>query len=253
MVARIIYDIGANDGADTGFYLAKGFKVIAVEADPALCDKIGKQYQRNLNDGRLKVVNIGVSDKHDTLTFFQNEFSEWSSFQVKSKATTQLSHNQIAVPTAPLREIIENFGTPYYVKIDIEGFELKAISSLSDKSPLPVYLSFEVNHDWVQILDFLELLGFDGFQIVRQGKGFLSDPPNPPREGDLWPKPFTNNQSGCFGLELSDAWLDRASIDAAVVREAAEAGVRLSRGALRGWHDIHARRGGATWSLPPEQ
>ena len=44
MVARIIYDIGANDGADTGFYLAKGFKVIAVEADPALCDKIGKQY-----------------------------------------------------------------------------------------------------------------------------------------------------------------------------------------------------------------
>lgn len=210
-----------------------------------MCNKISKQFERKVEDELLKVVNIGVSDTHDTLTFFRNEFSEWSSFQAKSKATTQLSHNKITVPTAPLSAIIENHGTPYYVKIDIEGFELKAISTLSKKGPLPVYLSFEVNQDWLRILDLLETLGFDGFQIVRQGKGFLPDPPNPAREGALWRKPFNNNQSGCFGLELSGDWLERAGMDAAMARETLDAGARQARGDARGWHDIHARRGSA--------
>lgn len=245
METKIIYDIGANDGADTGFYLAKGFKVIAVEADPKLCVKISKQFQRKVESGQLEVVNIGVSDKHETLTFFRNEYSEWSSFQAKSKATTQLSYSQITVPTAPLSEIVAKYGAPYYLKIDIEGFELKAISTLSKAGPLPVYLSFEVNSDWFMILDLLGSLGFDGCQIVRQGKGFLPDPPNPAREGGLWQKPFNNNQSGCFGRELAGAWLDRAQIDAEVARESASAAARLARGEKRGWHDIHVRRSSA--------
>lgn len=32
----LIFDIGANNGDDTAFYLKKGFRVVAIEADPAL-------------------------------------------------------------------------------------------------------------------------------------------------------------------------------------------------------------------------
>jgi predicted RNA methylase len=33
-MTKTIYDIGMHSGRDTGFYLKKGFKVVAIEADP---------------------------------------------------------------------------------------------------------------------------------------------------------------------------------------------------------------------------
>jgi len=36
----LIFDIGANNGDDTAFYLKKGFRVVAIEADPALAQKL---------------------------------------------------------------------------------------------------------------------------------------------------------------------------------------------------------------------
>ena len=39
MVDRsLIFDVGCNDGQDSDFYLKKGFRVVAVEANPALCE-----------------------------------------------------------------------------------------------------------------------------------------------------------------------------------------------------------------------
>jgi hypothetical protein len=39
MIAPLIYDVGMCDGADTAFYLAKGFRVIAIEANPTLVER----------------------------------------------------------------------------------------------------------------------------------------------------------------------------------------------------------------------
>jgi hypothetical protein len=36
MVSDLVFDVGMNDGADTVHYLSRGFRVIAVEADPVL-------------------------------------------------------------------------------------------------------------------------------------------------------------------------------------------------------------------------
>jgi hypothetical protein len=36
MDGNLIYDFGMHDGADTDYYLRKGFRVVAVEADPLL-------------------------------------------------------------------------------------------------------------------------------------------------------------------------------------------------------------------------
>ena len=34
----LIYDIGQHTGEDTAFYLGKGFRVVAVEANPTLAE-----------------------------------------------------------------------------------------------------------------------------------------------------------------------------------------------------------------------
>ena len=39
MIEDLIYDIGMNHGEDTAYYLSKGFRVIAIEANPGLTDE----------------------------------------------------------------------------------------------------------------------------------------------------------------------------------------------------------------------
>ena len=37
MHTDLVFDIGMNNGDDTAYYLHRGFRVVAVEADPILC------------------------------------------------------------------------------------------------------------------------------------------------------------------------------------------------------------------------
>ena len=41
---KIIYDFGANNGDDIPYYLMKADEVIAVEANPKLCDVIKNRF-----------------------------------------------------------------------------------------------------------------------------------------------------------------------------------------------------------------
>jgi spermidine synthase len=38
MIPNLIYDIGMHDGSDSEFYLRKGYRVVAVEANPKLVE-----------------------------------------------------------------------------------------------------------------------------------------------------------------------------------------------------------------------
>ncbi len=243
MTAPLIYDIGANNGDDSAFYLAKGFRVVAIEADPKLCAALQERFADEIADGRYVVENVGVSDKVETLDFYVSDFSEWSSFVKQGKATGDVGHTLIQVQTAPLSRLVARHGKARYLKIDIEGFELPALSTLSRDLPLPEFLSYEVNIHWRANLEQLVGLGYSRFQIVRQGKGFVPDPPQPAREGSYVAQSFRNSHSGCFGLELpQDNWFAADAFDAVVQAEMDVANARMARGERRGWHDIHCHR-----------
>ncbi len=242
-MARTIYDIGANNGDDAAYYLAKGFNVVSVEADPALCDKLEERFAAEIADKRMTVERVGLSYGEGELAFHINSFSEWSSFKKGSKATTENEHTTIMVPTISLEMLIRRNPAPYYIKLDIEGMEKPALATLNDTLPLPAYISFEVNQDWITIIDRLTAFGYNAFQIVRQGKGIIPPAPNPSREGAYVPTEFTNSMSGTFGADLPGPWLPRDEVEAAMHAEAEEAKARLARGERRGWHDIHCRRG----------
>lgn len=242
MMADLVFDIGANDGRDTAFYLAKGFRVVAVDADPAMCARIRADQVEAIAAGRLVVANIGIGAQSAVLPFYVNEYAEWSSFRPNSKATSALSHKVIEVQMQPLSRLLADHGTPYYLKIDIEGHELAALRSIDAAAGLPRFLSFEINGDWKTILRMLEGWGFDGFQLVRQGKDFLPRAPVPAREGLDVDQAFTNGHSGCFGADLPDAWCGADALVPIVETAQAEAKARRLAGKPPGWFDIHARR-----------
>ena len=48
----LIFDIGMHKGEDTEFYLKKGFRVVAIEADPDLANLCRKRFKEFIDKGR---------------------------------------------------------------------------------------------------------------------------------------------------------------------------------------------------------
>ena len=58
--ADLIYDIGAHRGEDAEFYLRKGFRVVAIEADPDLVLACRRRLQPFLAQGRQTIIEGAI-------------------------------------------------------------------------------------------------------------------------------------------------------------------------------------------------
>jgi len=238
----VIVDVGANNGDDSDFYLAKGFSVIAIEADPELAAALRERFAEAVEAHRCVVQNVAISEAQGPITFFKNAFSEWSSIRRDSKATQRHSHQEIMVPGDTLSAILYPVPLIHYLKIDIEGGELPAVASLKGIAERVRYLSFEINPDWEQILELVDGYGFQRFKLIRQGRDYLQPPPMPAREGDYVATRFKNSMSGTFGEELPGEWISLEELRRAVVDCLQAMQERSSRGEPPGWYDVHATR-----------
>ncbi|MGA8871637.1 MAG: hypothetical protein WB460_10900 [Candidatus Acidiferrales bacterium] len=73
MDAQLIYDVGAHLGEDTDFYLRKGFKVVAIEANPVLAEKFRERFRSNCSDGNLFVVEAAITEDPGEAGFYINQ------------------------------------------------------------------------------------------------------------------------------------------------------------------------------------
>ncbi|MCZ2153852.1 MAG: hypothetical protein LC114_08145 [Bryobacterales bacterium] len=63
----LIIDVGMCDGADTAYYLFKGFRVIAIDADPILCEKASRRFADEIAEKRLEILNLGIAQGEQVL------------------------------------------------------------------------------------------------------------------------------------------------------------------------------------------
>ena len=70
---NLIFDVGAHLGEDTEFYLHKGFRVIAIEANPEACRLLAKRCSEYIENKQLSVINGAVSDRPGKINFYINE------------------------------------------------------------------------------------------------------------------------------------------------------------------------------------
>ena len=68
---RLIFDLGMNNGDDTSHYLHRGFNVVALEANPTLCESAQKRFRAAIDDGRLTIsCNLAKKRKRHLLRQF---------------------------------------------------------------------------------------------------------------------------------------------------------------------------------------
>lgn len=141
---RLVFDVGANHGEDTDFYLAKGLTVVAIEANPLLAEELRTCYRDWIERGQLFVENIGLMDRRGHLTFYRNlDCDHWSSFFSNYGARDGTRFELIEVLTLTLRDLYDRYGVPYYLKVDIEGADRLVLQQVRAEREKPAFVSVE--------------------------------------------------------------------------------------------------------------
>lgn len=214
---NLIFDIGAHQGEDTIYYLLKGFRVVAVEANPELAALLHQKLAPAVQSGQLTIVDkILANSSFEKRPFYRNSaMSLWGTTHeamVKRNETIWDGgvSEKIELDTISLVDLMNLFGAPYYLKVDIEGDDLMCVQQLSEVPPQerPHYISIESEKvNWQALLDefkTFENLGYDAFQVVGQHKVDQQQIPMPPREGRILPDHFKleKDATGLFGRDL---------------------------------------------------
>ena len=174
---KLIFDIGFNHGEFTNACFSKfpNTQLVAVEANPHLCNKD--------NNDNFVLVNRLVSDKDDSdIDFFiehnadgistaSPEFMNNSRFTKGSKyITTTNNHNwsdAVKIPSITLDKLIENYGTPDLIKVDVEGYEYNVLKGLT-KQAKDICFEYheEMDEEVFKIVEHLESIGYNNFGMI---------------------------------------------------------------------------------------
>lgn len=233
----LIYDIGMHVGQDSEYYLKKGFRVVAVEANPVLADEQRIRFENAISAGKLFLINKGIATQRGTFPFYVNDtLSEWSSFNEEIGARGGAYH-EIQVEAIPLGDLLLEYGVPYYLKIDIEGYDMMALKELQNCAVRPRFVSVENGQR--PFLELFRNLGYRGFKFVNQRDVPLQKVPEPAKEGLFVEHVFPHGASGLFGEEAPGRWLSfdevGAEIDAYWNNPERDPNIH-------GWFDLHAMR-----------
>lgn len=212
-----VFDMGFHKGEDTEFYLAKGFRVVSLEADPDLFAAGCARFGDAIAAGRLTLVNKAlVSPAHGSgeITFYKSSYSVWGTVDpLWAERNSRLGAESvpITVRATTMGELLSEFGVPYFVKLDIEGMDMVGLQGLETEEARPAYVSIESEKDSFKALrkefTVFRELGYDRFKIVPQSKVPGQRPPRPARHGHDIDHRFPEGASGLFGEEAPGAWL----------------------------------------------
>ncbi len=100
-MADLVYDVGMHDGADSAYYLRQGFRVIAVEANPVFAERANERFAREIEAGRLTILNVGIAQGQGEASFWVCEdHTDWSSFDRGNASRQAAQHRPHHVQTA---------------------------------------------------------------------------------------------------------------------------------------------------------
>lgn len=168
MNPRLVYDVGAFDGADTAYYLQRGYDVVSLEADPQRADQLKARFAEEIARGQCVVLGVGVAAEDGEATFYINErVPVWSSFDRERVARGGDPLRELKVPCRTFPSILREHGVPFFLKVDIEGLDHLCVRAL-ESSDLPAYVSFEAGSDTPALIAHLTRVGFNRFRLVDQ-------------------------------------------------------------------------------------
>jgi FkbM family methyltransferase len=230
-VTRLVYDFGMYNGDDVEYYLKKGHDVVAVEANPKLCQLCEFRFADEIKNGRLSVLNVALTDGASSgdIDFYIHKTHYFLSQLLKPTAAEIGEFDLISVPQRKASSIVQEYGSPHYVKIDVEGIDFLILKDLFEWGIKPEFISAEAHS--VRVFAMLVAGGYGCFNLVdgRSVSSTYGDSIVKTTEG-VTRHSFREHSAGPYGEDLKSPWLDSDSFFYLLASEEL------------GWKDIHASK-----------
>lgn len=164
----LCFDVGANIGSKTKIFLELGARVVCIEPQPNCFDVLTETYQ---NDSNVVIVpkglaaqpgsrSLSVCGSADAISTFSEK---WKTGRFRSYAWEAA----VEVPVTTLDALIQEFGSPKFCKIDVEGFEYEVLQGLS--RPIS-FIAFEFTREFINdarlCIEYLGSLGRADFNYA---------------------------------------------------------------------------------------
>lgn len=165
-------DIGANHPfglSNTYLFYKKGCTGVNIEPDPALIEQFQKLRPRDIN------LNIGVGVENAELDFYLMSASTLNTFS-KETANEYTKSKLLGYPTIvevkklpviPVNDVLKKYfsqNQPYFISIDVEGWDYEILSSIDFNLYKPKLICIETNQGIQNDLDkYAGLLASAGY------------------------------------------------------------------------------------------
>jgi FkbM family methyltransferase len=136
----LIFDIGANCGDKAAIFAKLAKRVVCVEPGSDAVHALRRRFRRN---PKIAIIPKGVGESDAPRQFHQFMYSGFNAVNPRLVEARHPELEKISVSTIPmttLDSLIQEFGMPFYIKIDVEGHESAVLHGLSQRVPL---ISFE--------------------------------------------------------------------------------------------------------------
>ena len=184
----LLFDVGANRGDATVAGLELGYKVIALEPAPRVFAELVRNF---IYEPNVVPLRLAVSDSDNGRIEFYECVEDGLSTTEKAWLTDPRmpyngkSFRTISVSTCTMDWLVDTYGMPDLVKIDVEGAEWAVLRGMSKHcGRLALEWTYETLDEHEAQLDYLHSLGYTRFypQFIErhlqapEGKWFKIEP-----------------------------------------------------------------------------
>jgi len=181
----MFFDIGSNIGKWALANIKNCDKIISVEASPQTFEKL----TQNCKNDNIILLNYAVCNNNgNDITFYYAHNEDVLSTLNKDWLTKNTSrfcnqpYTEITCKTITIDTLIDQYGLPDLIKVDVEGGEYECISSLTKKAKLICFeWASETNDITNHCIDYLFSLGYTDF-FVQDRDDYLFRP----KDGDYY-------------------------------------------------------------------
>jgi FkbM family methyltransferase len=178
------FDIGSNIGNWSLANVNGCDKIISIEASPFTFQKL----VNNCKNDKIILLNYAVCNNNGKDIKFYQAYCDTISTINKDWLTSKNSrfynepYSEITCKTIGIDNLIEQYGIPDLIKIDVEGGEYESIVSLTQKAKLICFeWASELNDITIKCIDHLFHLGYTRFYIQNEDNYLFR-----PRDDDFY-------------------------------------------------------------------
>lgn len=122
----LVFDIGAHAGLFSVLAARAGARVVAVEPDPYVASFL----RANARGMQVETVEAAMAPTNRSVTLWRNLHSSQTSSLIRGAAECFGAVESITVSAVTWQQLVDQFGLPDVVKLDVQGFESRLVESM---------------------------------------------------------------------------------------------------------------------------